>query len=162
MDRLWEDIGKKNMGLDITAYRNIKEVPENEVNRDEFGDVDYSNVQVVVYKNILDSQNIHFPHRADELKGGECFTNDWRIDSISASRSYGSYNKWRDELYKISEDFYDLWEFPDNEGYFGASESEKLFQAFKKHYEKGKKSDLYCFFLEAFDYARQNGIVVFH
>lgn len=45
------------MSLDMTAYRNIWKVPENEVICDEFEDVDYSNVQIVVHKTVLESQN---------------------------------------------------------------------------------------------------------
>ena len=151
------------MSLDIRAYRNIWQVPENEVNCDLNGDVDYSNVQIVVNKEILDWQNNEFPHRADELKGGEYFANNWKTDSIVISRSYGYYNRWRDELYKMSVDFYDLWDFPDNEGYIGRNQSEKLYQVFQKHYEAGMKmvdSELYEFFYKAFDFGRQNGLIV--
>lgn len=149
------------MSLDITAYRNIWKVPENEVIRDEFGDVDYSNVQIVVHKTVLESQNSEFPHRADELIGGEYFANNWKKDSITRSLGYSTYNKWTNELIKISEDFHDLWNFADNEGYIGAAESEKLYHVFRNHYEEGKENELYIFFLNAFDFARHNGIVVY-
>lgn len=59
--------------------------------------------------------------------------------------------------------FYDLWDFPDNEGYIGRNQSEKLYQAFQKHYEAGMKmidSELYEFFYKAFDFGRQNGLIV--
>jgi|GEM_PF-4791478 len=99
------------MSLDICAYKNITHVPEEQVKRDEYGDVDYSNVDVVIRSELLIEQNQNFPGRAEEFKDGEFIKgSDKAHDRLHFGRSYGRYNKWRDALYAISEDFYDLWE----------------------------------------------------
>ena len=154
------------MGLDVKAYRNIILVPYEQVKIDKYGDIDYSNVNEVIYAEILEEQNRNFPHRADEFKGGECLKiNSEAEDFWHFHRSYGWYNTWRDALYEISEEFYDLWDFPDNEGYLGTETSEKLYQVFKKYEKQGRqmfdKGETYFHFMKAFDLARKKGCVCF-
>ena len=87
--------------------------------------------------------------------------------------SYSGYNRWRDDLENFRGDvaFQELIDFADNEGVIGSVLAQKLYDDFKNNhkdaieYSKVINDDWfirkYEDWMEAFNYARQNGAVNF-
>lgn len=180
------------MGLDITAYSNIKRLEG--IQFDEDGepvnfDGDYTRLYV----------NRDFPGRADEVEDGKCYSTEGEHHAFRAG-SYGGYNFWREELarmagypatdYRVygrtekrhdagawaadSGPFFELICFSDCEGVIGTAVSQKLAKDFADFDEKAKTHepvipfmqgrfyDLYQQWRKAFEVAAQNGVVKFH
>jgi hypothetical protein len=152
------------MGLDITAYKNIKIVEDEEL------EYYFSNTGFP-QSNMIDLEN-----RDIQIEFDEEF--DFRAES------YGGYNKFRNELclsannitakelWSIETDvglkFYWLINFTDCDGYIGTSYCKILYDEFVK-YEDEVKSNLqdyyhiiYDNFKEAFRLGSDNGLVSFH
>ena len=80
------------MGLDVTAYSRLAEVPDAE--RDEDG-------ELVNDDNLVDFyENSDFPGRFEGLKKGMAYRIEG--DCSCLSTGYGTYSAWREELAKLA------------------------------------------------------------
>lgn len=157
------------MGLDVSAYRKIEPV--------ECGRYDECYPAHI---------NLHvtgdFPVHADGLRSG-CYVGE-TFDGPLPSRSYSGYNRWREWLSRAAlgvtpeevwddpeqfagRPFCELINFSDCEGVIGTQTSAKLAKDFKDHREIIKDADAFdaqtfLEFLTAFEFASDNGAVVFH
>ena len=151
------------MGLDITAYKNIK-IIESEEPEYYFSNTGFPQSNMIDFEN--KEIQINFDEEFDFRAG-----------------SYGGYNKFRNELCisvnNISDEelwaskdeslkFYWLINFSDCDGYIGTSYCKILYDEFVK-YEDEVKSNLqdyyhiiYDNFKEAFRLGSDNGLVSFH
>lgn len=133
-----------------------------------------------------------FKEQADHLQDGVYLTTDKSIDASFRAGSYSGYDAWRRELSTMAlgvvpndiwdapntfhgKPFYELINFPDNEGCIGPKTSGCLYKAFTKHIKKAtthttgmaSKEDAIYFmetynnFMEAFKTASQDGVVIF-
>lgn len=175
------------MGLDISAYRDIKKV---DCIFDEDGDaIDPITCEPVHYA-VRVYVNPDFPGRAEGVEDRVCYVGEYGGGS---SAGYGAYNAWRNELaklagypetrrvsYGVSEMRYDsgawaatagpFWElisFSDCEGTIGPVVSAKLSRDFADFDDRAKAIgghfyDRYQEFLEAFKAAANNGLVIFN
>lgn len=154
------------MGLDITAYKNIRKVDIPEGNEGEYH---FSNTGFT-QSNMTDFENEEIQIVFDE-------------DFSFRAGAYSSYNKFRNELCLAangikdetlwaSKDenlkFYWLINFSDCDGYIGTSYCKILYDEFCK-YEEDIKSKLnecyhlnYNNFKKAFKLGSNNGLVDFH
>lgn len=161
------------MGLDITAYKNVKLIENAEVDSDGYP-LDYDNHQICFV-------NSNFPSR--ECQMIHCGIYDYGDESYGfRAGSYGGYNQFRSELARLagfkcqydywdnakeSDPFYELIIFADNEGVIGASVSMKLLADFNKNKTNAESVggyfyDRYLEWIKAFELASQNGFVDFH
>lgn len=177
------------MGLDITAYKGLKEVTKGEA-FDEDGVLKWEgDNDKYVYPHI----DRNFAERADDIKNKTPYRYE---DSIGhAAGSYGGYNHWRNSLAKLAgypEAEYDefgvtkkshaayVWATPDDgpfmeiinfsdcEGIIGTAVSRKLAkdfsdfqsQADEHHCDHFKRK--YSEWRQAFEFASDNGLVEFH
>ncbi|WP_063894809.1 hypothetical protein [Burkholderia ubonensis] len=177
------------MGLDATAYRQIKKIdcvfdasgePIDPATREHI-EVDYLRVYV----------NPDFPGRADDLEDRAVYSYEDAGDAFSGG--YGRYNFWREQLAKLAGyqavpvdrlgtgraelrhdesawnadngPFWELICFSDCEGVIGAAVSAKLAQDFARFDEQAKVDEafyaVYSQWRKAFEMAAQNGCVVF-
>lgn len=147
------------MGLDITAYKNIR--PSD--------DEDASQIWI----------NSAFASHAEALTHGMRFEAE-KSEGFRAG-SYGGYNQWRNDLAKLAgylsdEDawtktegpFWELINFSDCEGVIGPKTSAKLHADFIAFDEIAKTHSDEWFYrkyqdwTQAFELASQNGLVAFH
>lgn len=166
------------MGLDITAYRQLKLAPDAQV--DEDGNPKEWDKFLSINAAVLEWTVDNFPGRADDLSPGVysfAESHDFRAGS------YGGYGVWRNWLAEraghksarhvwenVSEGpFVELIHFADNEGYIGPAVSAKLAKDFAEHEEKilaaGDEpwnADLYRAWRRAFEMAADGGCVDFH
>lgn len=152
------------MGLDITAYKNLKKIENPE--RDEYGDLENWEL-LEINQGLLDSTEEHFSGRTQGLAAGVYESEDSKNFRVGA---YTGYNQFRDQLEKIATNtqLYELIMFSDCEGYIGSVVSKKLAQDFQDleviAKEKLEERDLNIFleFKNAFELASHNGCVSFH
>lgn len=177
------------MGLDITAYKNIK---KSEAQLDDDG---YA-IDPATGKELADGRwfstwlNPDFPGRADDIEDGAIYTYE---DCTGHDVGYGGHFWWRDELAKMagypvadfdvgyrkeknnfggacqaaSGPFYELINFSDSEGVIGTEVSKKLAIDFIKFEGNSKElserfATLYQHWKAAFEMASLNGCVRFH
>ena len=167
------------MGLDIVAYKNVEYISIDDNDVDEYGDPRDINV-FRLYQSLIEYTEENWPGRTEGITG-EYFTYENGYDFCVGS--YGGYNSWRNNLarlagYGSADDVWDrkfkegpfleLINFSDCEGYIGPVVSAKLYQDFKDNYEKAKLVNDDGWFLrkyedwmKAFEYASQNGLVLF-
>jgi hypothetical protein len=163
------------MGLDISVYINLKEVPSHEVEVDSDGyPVDWDKFQKFYV-------NPHFEGRAEPIREDVFYTFD--TTEIDPGWSYSGYGRHRRTLAElISQNIEDIWaeefttcpfyeliNFSDCEGIIGSVVSAKLAKDFAEYqYRADAHQDAYFreFYNEmrkAFEAAaNNNGVVVFH
>lgn len=167
------------MGLDITAYRQLKPAPEAELDSSGYP-IDYG---TFVIFQALEWTEKNWPGRTGGLRRGpHSFAEQFRF----RAGSYGGYNDWRDELSRFSQGkearevwaassppgpFVELINFADNEGTIGAAVSAKLAKDFSDNFERATKHAAgsgdewlisYKNWLKAFELAADGGAVNFH
>ena len=151
------------MGLDITAYKNIKIIGDEEPEY-YFSNAGFpqSNMPDFENKEIQIEFDEEFDFRAGSYSGYNKFRNELCIsaNNIQDKKLWTSKN----EAFK----FYWLINFTDCDGYIGTSYCKILYDEFVK-YENEVKSNLneyfhktYDNFKEAFRLASDNGLVSFH
>ena len=166
------------MGLDITAYKNLKKV-ENPI-LDEWGELKNWETEWKPGESMEWSEK-HFPGRGEGIEPDSVYTFEEEFGFRAGS--YSGYNWWRDHLYKFAlalmkinekiNPFEELVNFADNEGVIGYVVAEKLKNDFVTHEEMAKKYskklqdgewwlDKYNDWKKAFILASQNGAVDFH
>ncbi|WP_275156330.1 hypothetical protein [Citrobacter portucalensis] len=176
------------MGLDITAYSNIKRL---DAHLNEDGEAVYdSNGEGVDEHYFHVWKNPSFPGRADELVDGGVYAYE---DCTGHGVGYGGYYWWRNELagmagYPIGEyengfgkeanyfggvlnsdsgPFFELINFSDSEGFIGTAVATKLLADFKAFHDKAEEIGS-CFFEQykhwqsAMEMASNNGCISFH
>lgn len=167
------------MGLDCTAYKNIKKINEEDIRYDEYKDEEgnvvdkYPNNGIVFYINDIS-------HAAKDIDGKAVYSYEesygWRAGS------YSGYNSWRNNLAKLAgwesdhdawengklgDSFYELINFSDCEGTLGTEVCKKLLKDFIEFEDKVNKNDTYFYNLylewkKAFTIAAENGAISFH
>lgn len=157
------------MGLDIRAFKNLKKIDNPVLDRDGYPE-DYDN-------QWLPGSSMDWSESIWKGKGypveSNCVYEFEDVYSFPAG-SYSGYNMWRYTLEGFKGDvaFQELIDFADNEGVIGSVLSQKLYDDFKNNYEEAIKYSKtindgdwfirkYEDWMEAFDYARQNGAVNF-
>lgn len=179
------------MGLDITAYSNLKHIGQHEKdpakNEGEPGGIDdycyYEyHVEAFAYDDFPQSFRgipIIGPHpRHSEFIYGGCFAHTEGTETYGfRAGSYGGYGRWRADLQQQfnplrREDgpFYELIWFADNEGCIGPEAAADLLADFREHAEKYDAGDEYPDYMRekyadwtrAFELAANNGLVYFH
>lgn len=153
------------MGLDITAYRQLKQIPADEVNED--------NVNWCWRPGIsMDWSEATWPGRAAGVPDSNAFYSFTEEFSFRAG-SYGGYNNWRNQLADLAtskEAFFELIHFADNEGVIGPRVAAKLAKDFADHklvvlalYRKDSEFlEKYKLWLKACGIAADGGAISFH
>lgn len=180
------------MGLDITAYKNLKVVENPQI--DEEGELINWETEWKAGVSMEWSEK-HFKGRGEGINPNTVYT--WE-DSIGfRAGSYSGYGAWRNTLEAFAKTilpikfecdsngnvglvgvnnknlFEELINFADNEGVIGYIVAKKLYKDFVDNEEKAEefsknlKDDGYWFvkyqdWKEAFEYASQHGAVDFH
>lgn len=178
-----------DMGLDITAYKNLQSFP-GQYNEETDEVVNLNTGETVNWNNYFKPCiNHHYAERAKDVNESLFYTFE---DSIGfRAGSYIGYNYWREQLAKLagylasesecdsshpystsawkadSGAFWELISFSDCEGVIGTEVSKKLYQDFMDFEEHAKQVDdrfyeLYVEWKTAFEYACVNGAVSFH
>lgn len=157
------------MGLDITAYKNLKEVVNPQIDGEGYPINDETEVK---FGTSMKWSEKYFPGRGEGIDADKVYT--WE-DSIGfRAGSYSGYGRWRATLENFAEgnQFYELIEFADNEGTIGYVVSAKLYKDFKDNEDRAKKYsknmddgeywfEKYKEWEEAFEYAKEHGAVNF-
>ena len=175
---------RRRMGLDITAYRQLK--PALEVELDESG---YPKESDKYWKPGAAVQwaEENWPGRTEGIDSNTIY--EFAKDFNFRAGSYGGYNRWRDMLAKLagygsagdawnlvdrtfSGPFIELIDFADNEGVIGPKISAKLAKDFRDYEVKAKEFaetsgeswfwEKYQNWKKAFEMAADNGAVDFH
>lgn len=175
------------MGLDITAYSNLKAVGQHEkdpeLNDGEPGSLTswcyYDNhVSAYVYDSFpLSFLAVPILERRDDLLIGGCYeiTEATQTHGFRAG-SYGGYGRWREQLQekynpdrKETEPFFELIWFADNAGTIGSLAAQNLladFEAYGPDHELGALDDPYngpfADFHKACKLAAEDGLIAFH
>jgi hypothetical protein len=157
------------MGLDITAYSNLRLVGRHTDGCCE----DEDHVLAYAYDAFPASlRGIPELVRRDGLLEGGCFetTSTTETHRFRAG-SYGGYNVWRDALAdrfnpepSANLPFYELIWFADNEGTISADAAKDLHQDFQKfaHWLELKRDPVYADFMHACELASHSGLIRFH
>lgn len=160
------------MGLDITAYRNLRKADE--VILDEFGDLADYETQWKPGGSMEWSESV-WPGKGAPLEADTVY--EWEESFDFRAGSYSGYNCWRDELqrFKGNEAFQELIDFADCEGVIGSILAAKLLEDFKSHYQEAIEYskmvheaypdwfiDSYRRWMKAFEMAADGGAVDFH
>jgi hypothetical protein len=159
------------MGLDITAYKNLKKVENPKL--DESGyPVNWEN-QWKPGGSMEWSESVWpgkgYPVDPDAVYG-------WGEEFNFRAGSYSGYNSWRAELnnFKGGTAFQEMIDFADNEGVIGSELSKKLYDDFMNNLTDARAyaktlgcdaewfMDKYMDWLKAFEFASENGAVDFH
>jgi hypothetical protein len=163
------------MGLDISVYINVKEVPASEVELDSDG---YP-VKWDEYEKFY--INPHFEGRAEPFKEDAFYKVESPDPDIDFSRSYGGYNTLREQLAElVNLNIHDVWDetitdgpfvelinFSDCEGTIGTVVAAKLAKDFAQHQSKVNNDNeyfvnFYNTLKEIFSIAASNnGVVIF-
>lgn len=177
------------MGLDITAYKNIKK-SEAKINDDGYAIDPATGAELANGVYFSTWLNPDFPGRADDIEDGAVYTYE---DCTGHGVGYVSHFWWRDELAKMagyavaeldtgvtkernhfggacqadSGPFFELINFSDSEGIIGTEVSKKLAADFAKFEGNSKGmgerfTTLYQLWQSAFEMASENGCVRFH
>lgn len=174
------------MGLDIMAYKNVKfiDAVEGIETVEEYAVIDVNGIKYQedqFYQLYLDP---HFPKQSENLKEYMLLDDDQHSDYSFRAGSYGHYNVWRRNLAKIAGyheegiecdeaawncdfgPFLELIYFSDCEGAINSKVSAKLLSDFKLYEEQASKEGEYFYekykcFMEAFEIASENGVVIF-
>ena len=154
------------MGLDITAYKNIR---IRELTKDEEGEYYFSNsgfkqsnMPILENKEIQIEFDDVFDFRAGSYGGYNSFRNQLCL----ASNNISADELWKSENENLK--FYWLINFSDCEGYIGTDYCKILYDEFIKYEKEVKEKlsidyhDKYDKFKEAFKLAFDNGLVNFH
>lgn len=158
------------MGLDITAYKNLKVVENPKF--DEYGELENWDSEWMPGASMEWSEK-HFQGRGEGIKHNLVYT--WEDKFGFRAGSYSGYNWWRAKLEQFADDkdFKELINFADNEGVIGYVVSKKLYKDFVSNYEKAIEysetiSDGEYWLMnyenweKAFEFASNNGAVDFH
>ena len=158
------------MGLDITAYKNLKIVKNPKL--DEYGDIENYDTEWNPGASMEWSEE-HFPGRGEGIDHKAIYT--WEEDFGFRAGSYSSYNEWRRDLdsFARGNSFLELINFADNEGVIGFVVAKKLAKDFKDNENRAKKFakelcdgewwlSKYKDWQKAFELAENNGAVSFH
>lgn len=151
------------MGLDIGVYNKLKEVKNPKV--DEYGDLIDEDL-LIIRQEVLDYTEKYFEGRTQGINSGA-----YKAKKTFSFRAGGyiGYSLFRDKLSDLSQDnqFYELINFSDCDGYIGSVVSKKLAKDFGE-LEKEAESVLYSHefetylnFKKAFEEASKDGIVCF-
>lgn len=159
------------MGLDITAYKNLKVVENPEIDEDGYS-VNYE----TEYKAgaSMDWSESVWKGRGEGLDSQTVYTYEDEYDFRAGS--YSGYNTWRRWLdnFKGEVAFQELIDFADNEGVIGSMVSKKLLNDFIVYKDEAKEYskslgengewwfEKYCDWEKAFEFASENGCVDFH
>lgn len=165
------------MGLDITAYRGLAPAPEA---KDADG---LWKRHLHITQHMLDFTEREFPGRTAGLAPG-VYT--FAEQLAFRAGSYSGYNHWRDQLSYFAlgvsaqqawrtttaGPFWELINFPDNEGYIGPEVAAKLARDFAEHEARARAhpggelegwwSEQYLKWKKAFELAADRGAVDFH
>ena len=165
------------MGLDITAYRQIRKVECTFSSDGEPIDANGNYIDDVRVPYI----NPHYPSRAAGIEAGVAYAWDDSFDFRAGS--YGGYNAWRNQLAIVAgwgsdkacwesekEEglCYELICFSDCEGVFGSAVCTKLYKDFLsiKEAAQGLEDEWFVYsfnnWLQAFEMASDGGMVRFH
>lgn len=157
------------MGLDITAYKNLKLVEKPEL--DEDGEIVNWDSEWKPGASMEWSEK-HFSGRGEGVNPNSVYT--WEDSFGFRAGSYSGYGWWRRQLGQFAkgDDFQELINFADNEGVIGPIVSKKLANDFSKnleeaiefaaHLESEDWLELYNLWHRAFEIASENGAVDFH
>ena len=121
------------MGLDITAYKKLKEVENPQF--DKNGElVDWEN-QWRPGASMEWSESVWIG-RVEPLNPQSVYS--WEKEYGFRAGSYCGYNWWRDKLAEFAEDdaFEELIDFADNEGVIGSKVAKKLYDDFRNYHEE--------------------------
>lgn len=169
------------MGLDITAYSQIKKLPD--VYNKDGEPLDPKTLEPIETDYFKSYLNSSFPGRADDVEDGECYT---YADSFGfCAGSYSGYNGWREQLAEMAGypsidnshaegswkaakgPFYELIYFSDCEGVLGTATCKKLLADFEVRaddvaYEDSYFAKKYKEWHKAIKLAANDGCVRFH
>lgn len=159
------------MGLDITAYKNLKVVENPKF--DEYGEIENWDTEWMPGASMEWSEK-HFPGRGEGVDHKKVYT--WEDSFHFRAGGYSGYNWWRSNLerFKGNDAFQELINFADNEGVIGPIVSKKLTEDFTDHAEEAKEYaktlgangdywiECYDNWKKAFELASVNGAVEFH
>lgn len=159
------------MGLDITAYRQLKKIQNPKLDKDGYPEND--NVQWKPGAEMKWSESI-WTGKGEPLEYDEVY--EWADSYDFYAGSYFGYNIWRDLLNQFKGDvaFQELIDFADNEGVIGSKLAKKLYDDFlishkeaEKYAESLKKDnewfiEKYYDWEKAFMLASDNGAIKFH
>lgn len=180
------------MGLDVTAYENLKKIDC--VFNSDGEPIDAQTREVIDCSYYQPKVNYDFEGREEGIDNKAIYSFDKYLHEISIG--YGRYNNWRNELAKLagypaipvdrygvgnpqlrhdqsaweydSGPFYELINFSDCEGVIGPVVSNKLANDFADHQNKADAhpdeyfKQIYSAFRHAFELASNNGAVDFH
>lgn len=162
------------MGLDITAYRQLKPAPDG-VAVDDSGYPDDYKTYVLIRASTLEYSEEHFPGRSEGVIPG-LFAFDEALPFRAGS--YGGYNMWRAQLAELGgitkeggldegKPFAELVWFSDCEGIIGPIVGAKLLKDFQDHLPQAEARggyflESYKNWLKAFELAADGGAVDFH
>ncbi|MEG1563777.1 MAG: hypothetical protein RR365_08630 [Bacteroides sp.] len=157
------------MGLDITAYKNLREVPNAE--RDEEGNP--TDCDLFYGGKSMQWSEENFHGRGEGVDPNKIYSYDDSFEFYAGS--YFGYNHWRKLLssFRKGSSFSELIDFADNEGVIGSIVSKKLYNDFRQNEEymeicalnlqdNGLWKSLYSKWMAAFEMAKDNGAVKFH
>ncbi len=158
------------MGLDITAYKNLKKVKNPQF--DEYGDLVNWETQWRTDASMEWSESV-WPGRGEGVEVKTVYS--YEEDYDFRAGSYSGYNFWRAGLESFKGDvaFQELIDFADNEGVIGPIVSKKLAKDFSDYEEEAKAYaktiadgdwwfERYLAWKKAFEMASENGAVDFH
>lgn len=162
-------IERSNMGLDIRAFKGLKEVKNPQLN--QYGElIDWEN-QWNPGASMEWSESV-WPGKGKPINPKSVY--EWEDCYHFRAGSYSGYNWWRDKLNEFAGNvaFQELIDFADNEGVIGSELSKKLYDDFQKYHEKAFEFsktlddaewwfDKYHEWEKAFEMAKDGGAVEF-
>lgn len=155
------------MGLDITAYENIREIEDNEPEYYFSGGWEQSNMEKIEDREV----QVEFDNELDFRAGSYMGYGGFRKHLCQVVNKIEIEKLWEIKDISVKETpFYWLLNFSDCEGYIGTSYCEILFDNFKDFEQifmegTDKNSyfiEVYLNFKEAFEIAKNKGLVNFH
>lgn len=160
-------VRKNNMGLDVTAYKNIKIIEDDEPEYHFTSGWEQSNMNNIHDKEIQIDFDEEFDFRAGSY-GGYNFFRNFLCETINNITAEELWNEKDAEVKQFP--FYWLINFTDCEGYIGTSYCKILYKNFLDNKElfMSKTEDnlrfqqTYLDFLEAFKISQEEGLVNFH
>lgn len=165
------------MGLDITAYKNIKKLGSCELYEDYEDQFDEDKTLYITHNNK------DFPRMMNGIETNDVYSYEDTYNFRAGT--YSGYNRWREWLSKMmirvspkrvwdyplrlkDKPFYPLINFTDCDGIIDPDMCKKLHKDFTDNYEKIVEDsysrfnvDLYINWFKAFEFASQNGCLVF-